>query len=354
MKLSDTIRNLTLSWIGLDRPIPIQLDITNSCNLACLHCYHDDHINHGAIGFEKWVSILEEYAAMIKTLKARPLVIFCGGEPTLSAHLQPLTTRCTEIWGESFEAFVITNGTTLKRTQWILGLNPKNFSFQVSLDGPTAELHDFQRGRGNFHKTLDGISTLCSRGFKVNLLAVLSRANAGAIDEFFALAKSLQVSAMNFTRLITIGAGKTFGTSEDHGLLEPLELKSAMLVVMASSLRHEIKTQVHSPLAALLHRNFGLSGRFWEGLVVDYRGRYLASSRSRLIIGDTQTDAMEKIISDHPILRSIRDSKVEVCGKCELYHSCGGDRNAAYAASGNYLGADPGCWKSPVGLEKSN
>ncbi len=43
-------------------------------------------------------------------------------------------------------------------------------------------------------------------------------------------------------------------------------------------------------------------------------------------------------------LKAIRKGKVEICGECPFYLQCGGDRNSAYAHSGNYLGLDPGCW----------
>ncbi len=40
----------------------------------------------------------------------------------------------------------------------------------------------------------------------------------------------------------------------------------------------------------------------------------------------------------------MRLGHIEKCGSCPEYNHCGGDRNAAYAENGNFLGPDPGCW----------
>jgi MoaA/NifB/PqqE/SkfB family radical SAM enzyme len=221
----------------------------------------------------------------------------------------------------------------------------KNLSFQVSLDGPNAELHDFHRGVGNFQVALSGVRWLVTAGFKVRLLAVLSRANVDHIGDFFDLARKLGVSEMNFARFIALGAGKAFAQNNASRPLKPLELKEAMMDIMWWAAESGIKTKIHSPLAGLLHPKLGRSGRFWEGVIVDHQGRYLASSRSRIVVGHIDKNSMEGVLINNPLSTALRKGAVEKCGRCELFDSCGGDRNAAYADSGNYLGPDPGCWK---------
>ena len=75
-----------LAWIDVDRYLPVQLDITNVCNLRCAHCYHPHHRNEGAVGIAEWITILEQYFSMIARLRYRPYILLCGGEPALSPH----------------------------------------------------------------------------------------------------------------------------------------------------------------------------------------------------------------------------------------------------------------------------
>jgi radical SAM protein with 4Fe4S-binding SPASM domain len=94
----------------------------------------------------------------------------------------------------------------------------------------------------------------------------------------------------------------------------------------------------------LIQQGLGRSGRFFEGLVVDHQGNILASSRSRLKLGHVFKEGLTGVFYENPILKSIRKGQIEKCGECKFSKICGGDRNAAYASTGNYLGPDPGCW----------
>jgi MoaA/NifB/PqqE/SkfB family radical SAM enzyme len=76
----DTAINLLedklLSWINADRYLPIQLDITNLCNLRCTHCYHPHHNNQGALSLAQWLDILNQYDQMIARLRFMETPVF--------------------------------------------------------------------------------------------------------------------------------------------------------------------------------------------------------------------------------------------------------------------------------------
>ncbi|MGZ3774080.1 MAG: radical SAM protein [Pseudobdellovibrionaceae bacterium] len=69
-----------------DRRLPMQIDITNACNLKCTHCYHSHHKNDNSLSFEQWAKIIDDYFNLINRLKYKPMIIICGGEPTISPH----------------------------------------------------------------------------------------------------------------------------------------------------------------------------------------------------------------------------------------------------------------------------
>ena len=159
--------------INVDRYLPLQLDITNACNLRCVHCYHPHHNNEGALSLENWKEILLQYKNLIQKMKYRPWIILCGGEPLASPYLLPLLAFITQEMPQS-SLSILTNGTLVKEPLLSKLQAFPNLQFQVSLDGPDADRHDQIRGKGNFEKALAGIRSLKSNGFEVNVLSVAS------------------------------------------------------------------------------------------------------------------------------------------------------------------------------------
>jgi MoaA/NifB/PqqE/SkfB family radical SAM enzyme len=103
--LRSRLENQVLSWINVDRYLPIQIDITNACNLRCVHCYHPHHKNDGAIGLAEWREILAQYDALVARLRFRPYVILCGGEPLLSPVFEPILSSLLSRASKTPEGF---------------------------------------------------------------------------------------------------------------------------------------------------------------------------------------------------------------------------------------------------------
>ena len=153
---------------------------------------------------------------------------------------------------------------------------------------------------------------------------------------------------MNFTRFIAQGEGRRLWKSDSDHPLASLELRNAYLQILREAAITGVKTSTQLPLITLLHPGLGRNGRFGEGVVIDYQGYLLASSRSQIRLGHVLTQGLERIFLHHPLLQKVRKNQIEICGTCSHRRRCGGDRNAAYAESGNYLGHDPGCWKGLI------
>lgn len=327
----------------MDRFLPIQLDITNACNLRCVHCYHPHHKNEGALSLVEWKQILSQYKVLIQKMKFRPAVIICGGEPLVSPHLWPILDYVKSEMPQA-EVSILSNGTLVTEATAAKLKSYSQVRFQVSLDGPDSSRHDQIRGAGNFEKALRGIRLLRSHGLTVNVLSVLSAKTAPWMEDFSRLASSEQFDSMNFIRFVPEGYGrKLLEASEDQPLVG-LHLKAAMVSIIRLMTKYGIRSHVQAPLFELVAPGLGRSGRFWESIVVDYQGYVIASSRSKLRLGHALNDGLEKVFTQNEIFKSLRRGKVDGCGACPLYSVCGGDRNAAYAATGDFLGKDPGCW----------
>lgn len=338
-----TLENKIIKWIGLDRFLSMQIDITNFCNLSCKHCYHPNHSNKNAITLNDWIGIIDEYELILKKLNAKAHIIICGGEPFTSPYLvlilENLLNRKTK-----FHLTILTNGTLVDRIDLAIFNKFPKVEFQISLDGPNADIHDSFRGNGNFAKAMNGISLLKKLKFELILQATLTKNNSQAIPQFFDLAKFLHVNYMNFTRLVTVGAAKKLVDEKFDQTLKPFELKAAYENIILHSARTEIRTNTEEPLMNLIHPALGKKQRFHEGIVIDYQGNLLASSRSRVIIGSVLNKNLDNLFFGHGLRRKFKKDEVEECSQCPHFKYCGGDRNASFAEYDDFFKKDPGCW----------
>jgi MoaA/NifB/PqqE/SkfB family radical SAM enzyme len=258
--------------------------------------------------------------------------------------LKPIVEGISEMF-PGMRLVILTNG-TVHRIETLRFLANHNVAYQVSLDGPDASRHDCVRGEGSFDKSLKGIKTLQGFGAEVSILSILSSRTKPWIAEFFALAKALEVDSQNFTRLIAQGNGKMLVDKQADRPLSGPELKEALESILINSVVSGVATNTNQPLYALIDERVGQSGYFgFDALVIDYKGNLKATSRADLIIGNVLERTIEDLFLNNPILRKVRSGIIDVCGKCELYDRCGGDRNAAYAEFGDFTARDPGCWK---------
>ena len=341
--LIKTLLKSILRLVNPDRRFAIQLDVTNACNLACIHCYHLHHNNSKAISFGAWEKILNEIKLFLDKIYCTPEFIFCGGEPLVSKNLFPLINKINSIWHNPPIA-ILTNGTLISE-DLLQGFNKEQIWFQVSLDGPNSELHDKIRGKDNFQKTLTGINLLVQNNFKVNCLAVLSKNSAEHTKAFFELAQKLNVQKMNFERFITQGEGENLANAGQDQPLEKLELKNAMVDIINFSKEYNIPTNTDSPLFCLIDKKLGHNNLVGlNGIVIDYMGNLKVSSRTNHIIGNVLNAGLLNLYFKNQLLKSLRNGDIETCGNCEYYTKCGGSRNASYAKYKNYLKKDPGCW----------
>lgn len=337
------IENKLLKWIGVEKFISIQIDITNLCNLTCSHCYHPHHNNKGALSLNDWINVLDEYEIILNKINAKAHVIICGGEPFTSPLLKPILENLLSR-SRKFHLSILTNGTILERFDLSIFKKFDNVNFQISLDGPNEELHDSFRGKGSFQKALLGIKKLKKENLNVTLQSVLTKKTSMQIYEFFNLASMLKVSNMDFTRLIVIGHAESLISENIDNVLKPLELKVAYENILINSSRVGINTDTEIPLMTLIHPSLGKKHKFHEGIVIDYQGYVLASSRSRFKMENIKDKKLSYIFFNSIQRKHFKNSKIDECSECPVFKNCGGDRNASFATHNDFFRKDPACW----------
>jgi MoaA/NifB/PqqE/SkfB family radical SAM enzyme len=334
-----------LRFTGSQKFLSIQLDITNSCNLKCRHCYQGEHSSSADLNFEEWRRILDQYGNLANKLHLKPHFCLSGGEPTISPLFSEIIKELHSRWPGA-GIVVLTNGTRVSEKSLSVMAEHKT-DVQVSLDGPDALRHDFVRGAGGFDAAISGFKAMKNIGLPVTFQAVLSSRSAKWIEEYFEVARTMNAAAMNFTRFVPQGRGKDLCEANEEHPLYGTELRDAYTNIRAASMRTGIPTGTNLPLFALISPELGAHGKFgFQGLVVDYRGNLKVSSRADFRLGNVLESGMEELFLRHPLMEALRTGKIEGCGVCEFYDRCGGDRTAAFAAHGSFTKKDPGCWLS--------
>jgi len=131
------------------------------CNLSCLYCYTN-----------KTKTILTnnqilQFIANYKKLVDLKSIIFCGGEVFT---LPKFTDLVNDLLSRNIFISIITNGTIDKLAEIS---DPKNCQLIVSFDGPQ-NIHDQNRGIGNFAKSKAFVKKALKLGFPVEIFYLIT------------------------------------------------------------------------------------------------------------------------------------------------------------------------------------
>ncbi|MHB1539242.1 MAG: mycofactocin radical SAM maturase, partial [Solirubrobacteraceae bacterium] len=185
---------------GLDAPICLTWELTYACNLACVHCLSS--------AGRRDPRELDTAACMRVIDELQRIQVFYvnvgGGEPTVRRDFWELLDYATHHdVGMKFS----TNGSRIDAAAAARLAASDYVDVQISLDGATAEVNDAVRGSGSHATALAAMERLADaglRGFKLSV--VLTRANAGQLDELQRLAERYGAQ-LRLTRLRPSGRG---------------------------------------------------------------------------------------------------------------------------------------------------
>ena len=189
----------------LKGPEHIGVDITNMCNMKCLHCYNRSNVGSGVRRNELSDEDLLDLAKEVKKIEP-PSFCFCGGEPLMRYNVlrKMLKRLCNDIT----KAGLVTNGylmtAAIARELAKLGL----YTLQVSIDGANAETHERMRGvPGGYKMALEALKMGWNEG--IPLRAVAFSPTKFNVDQFGLFAEqmhSLHVNTIRVQPLMRIGA----------------------------------------------------------------------------------------------------------------------------------------------------
>ncbi len=341
-------------------------NITQRCNLKCVHCY--------AAGTPDLRSecTTEEAKGIIRDLAAFgcPVLLFSGGEPFVRPDILELAAYAKE---RGLRVVFSTNG-TLVTPEIAAKIAEIGVSYVgISLDG-MREVHDAFRGvPGAFDASLSAIRACRDAGVKVGLRVTVTRDNADQIPAVFRLMREEKIPRICFYHLVYSGRGAEIAA---HDLSHDETRRMVDLVIdetraaFAAGQPLEVLTvdnhcdapylwlrmiREGNPRAGsvfeLLQMNGGNSSGngiaciSWDGAV--YPDQFWRNHP----VGNVREKPFSAIWGAPPpgsLLAQLRDKPAHVtgrCRQCRFLNVCGGNfRARAEAVTGELWGVDPACY----------
>lgn len=349
-----------------DKKPVVVWNITQACNLGCIHCYA-----HAVKKPVKKELSNEEAKIVIDDLAGfgSPVILFSGGEPLMRPDLTDLASYAVD---KGMRAVISTNG-TLITSKKAMELKKIGLSYVgISLDGMEEVNDHFRNTKGAFRDALAGIRNCKDAGLKVGLRFTINRLNYKEIDSIFDLLEDMDIPRVCFYHLVYAGRGSEL---VDKDLSHDESRKAVDLIIDRTRELHDrgIDKEVltvdnhadgpylylrmmkeQSPrtdeVLRLLKMNEGnSSGRgigciSWDGSVhADQFWRHYS-------FGNVLERPFSDIWTDlsNPLMAKLKDKKQHVkgrCAACRWLDICGGNfRVRAEAVTGDLWAPDPACY----------
>jgi MoaA/NifB/PqqE/SkfB family radical SAM enzyme len=170
----------------LGAPLYIAWQVTNECNLACLHCIEESGPGKA---FRDELAEPQIFRVLEQVMDREvPYLSFSGGEPMVHPQFFGMVEY---VCARNGQLKIETNGHYLTpgNCERLKKLGVK--AVQVSLDGATRETFNRMRVRGDFDRTIEGIGELREAGVPIEINFSPTRFNVHEIDRAVDLACEL-------------------------------------------------------------------------------------------------------------------------------------------------------------------
>ena len=341
-------------------PRLIAWELTNACNLTCIHCRADAIKKPGP----DELSTEEAKHFVDELMEYKPIIILTGGEPLLRPDVYEIAQYATD---KGFRVVLATNGTLLtpEIVRRLIEVGIQRVS--ISIDGSSKETHDTFRGeQGAFEGALHGIELLKKEGLPFQINTTITKRNLDEIPGIYDLAIKLGASALHIFLLVPTGRGEEIAEQEippdeyervlnwfyDKSKEKKIQLKATCAPhyfrIMRQRAKEEgikITPETHG-LEAMTKGCLGGSGFCF----ISYKGEVYPCGYLPALAGNIREKPFKEIWEDSKVFNDMRapDKLKGKCGICEYRRVCSGCRARAYAATGDYMEEEPYCVYTPV------
>lgn len=221
-------------YIELSAPLKIYYDITNTCNLNCEFCFNKRSEKHfEEPNFQDICSVLDKISNAHV-----PDVVFIGGEPFASPHLQNAVIYALSL---GLNVGIITNGTliTEENAEWLKKLN---VALSISIHAPNDELHDIiSHGKMVHSSIINGLFCLNNNGIIPEIAFTPTKKSVQYLYETISgvLERGIMISDVLVNRLIP--AGNAVENWEEKALTLRDQIRLLELIVQLKERYKDLK-----------------------------------------------------------------------------------------------------------------
>lgn len=342
------------------RPFIAIWELTQACDLACQHCRAcaQPRRNPEELDTAEGRGVLAQLAAA-----EVPLVVLTGGDPAKRPDLLELVAHGSQL---GLNMALTVSATPLITETLLRQLKDAGLRrLAISLDGPTAAIHDSFRGAsGSFDDSWRILETAQSLQMATQ---INTSVHSGTVFRLGEVAKLVRESGCVLWSVFFI---VPTGRASVSMLPTPRRVESTLneLAELAETLPCAVKTTAapqyrrvlaqrrKAKLAAPQQGTHGARAlRVNDGrgfLFVNHLGDVFPSGFLPIPCGNVRERGLLDIYRNHPTFRELRDAdKLQGrCGRCEYRQLCGGSRARAYAMSGSCAAEDPLCAYQPASV----
>jgi radical SAM protein len=357
------------SWPTMDfdqRPFIVIWETTQACDLACVHCRACAQPIRSALELntQEAKRLIDEVAAL-----EAPVFVLTGGDPLKRPDIFELVEYASS---HGVRISLTPSATPLLTREAILRLKQGGLArLAISLDGPTAEIHDaFRRVPGSYAWTLQAVRWAREIGLPVQINTTITRHNLRHLDSTIALLEHLDIVLWSVFFLVPTGRGSAI----DLISAEEFEQVFEKLYQTSRRVKFDIKsTEAQHYRRFLLQRRteekrkgnrlppmVGVTpdgiGRAPRGIndgkgfvFISHLGEVFPSGFLPISAGNVRRESLTDLYRNSPLFVSLRDSRnlKGKCGVCEFREICGGSRARAYALTGDLFAEEPCCVWQP-------
>jgi radical SAM protein with 4Fe4S-binding SPASM domain len=178
----------------------LALELTYVCNQACAYCYNPSRGSTGSR--EPTAELLLRRVRRLFNAWNVSIVTVTGGEPLRHPVLFPLLDG---LLGMGKPVQLITNGTLVTDALAARLATYNLAAVQITLNGPTREMHREHVGRDSFDDALRGATLLVEHGVPVTGCIVVTRRNAAHVAEIIELWQGIGAKQLALSRFSPAG-----------------------------------------------------------------------------------------------------------------------------------------------------
>ena len=354
-------------------PFTIAWELTRACAFACRHCRAEAQPRRHP---EELTT--EESFRLIDQIKefGDPILVMTGGDPMMRRDLYDILAYAVQRGLRTSLTPTTTRLVTPNALARVREAGVRRVA--VSIDGPSADVHDAFRGfPGSFEMALDIARDTVAAGLSLQVNTTVSRYNIRLLEEMMGLVAQLGVVQWSLFFLVPTGRASVTDmiTAEAHELVfhwlydlsrrASFDIKSTaapayrrVVIQREQGKRSAAAGERAAPVLA------GAGYRYRDGLdrpakgvndgkgfcFISHLGDVSPSGFLPLPASNVRQQSVVDIYRSSPLFRSLRDTGALKgrCGRCEFRELCGGSRARAYALTGDHLAEDPSCVYDPA------